>query len=573
MNATTTPALTRRSVLAAGTAGGAALALAACSGGSGGGNGSGGGGAAEPAAATTNEMNPVDYDQVAAGGELRWPLSQIPTNFNYGHLDGTLNDNANVIFACLPRPYAFDAGATPVVNEDYFTSIELTSESPQVVTYTINPEATWSDGTPVTAADFIAQWQANNGTNPAFTISASNGYDQIADVKQGADEKQAVVTFATTYGDWQAIFDPLYPASTNTDPAVFNEGWIEKMPVTAGPFTLEGIDQASQTISLVPDPKWWGRAPKLERITYRVLDSDAQVDALANGEVDYVDLGASASNYQRASTLTGVQVRRAGGPNYRHITFNGGSALLSDVAVRHAVARAIDRPTIAKALLGPLGGTPKPLDNHIFMTNQDGYEANAGDLTTGDAAAAGAELEALGWVAGADGVRAKDGQRLSLRVVVPSGVSSAQQESELIQGMLAEAGIEAQIQGVPSADFFERYVNVGDFDLVIFTWIGTPFPVSSSQSIYQSVTGDDVRQNYGRVGSPEVDAAIAAATAELDPARKAEVGNALDKAIWAAVHSLTMYQRPDLAACNEKLQNFGAKGFATVDYTSIGFSA
>ncbi len=85
----------------------------------------------------------------------------------------------------MPSAFDFEADAAPVVNEDYFTSIELTSEDPQVVTYDINPDATWSDGTPITAADLIAQWQAINGTNPAYNISSSNGYDQIESVEAG----------------------------------------------------------------------------------------------------------------------------------------------------------------------------------------------------------------------------------------------------------------------------------------------------------------------------------------------------------------------------------------------------
>src|SRR5581483_9449829 len=116
------------------------------------------------------------------------------------------------------------------------TSAELTARDPkQVVTYKINPRATWSDGTPVTEADFEAQWKADSGANPAYRISSANGYEQIESVARGADDREVVVTFKQPYADWKGLFSPLYPASTNNDPAVFNDGWVGKIPGATGP--------------------------------------------------------------------------------------------------------------------------------------------------------------------------------------------------------------------------------------------------------------------------------------------------------------------------------------------------
>jgi peptide/nickel transport system substrate-binding protein len=129
---------------------------------------------------------------------------------------------------------------------------------PQVVTYNIEPDAVWSDGTPIAVADLAAQWQALNGSDPEYRISVGTGCEDIASVQQGEDDKQAVVTFAHRYTDWQGLFDPLYPASTNSDPDVFNTGWIPQPQVTAGPFRLQDIDPTAQTITLERNPEWWG---------------------------------------------------------------------------------------------------------------------------------------------------------------------------------------------------------------------------------------------------------------------------------------------------------------------------
>jgi peptide/nickel transport system substrate-binding protein len=544
--------------------------LAGCGGGSDSDNGGGGGG--EQASATENDINAVDRGELAEGGDLRWPLGEIPPNFNYHQFDGTLDDNSDVMEALMPSAFEFAADAAPSVNEDYFTSIELTSDDPQVVTYDIHPDATWSDGTPITAADLIAQWQALNGTNPAYNISSSNGYDQMASVEQGDSEKQAVVTYANPYADWQAQFSPLYPASTNGDPNVFNTGWIEQPQVTAGPFQLQGIDATAQTITLERNPDWWGDPAILDRIIYRVIDLDAQIDALANGEIDFIDVGPDVNNLQRAEGTEGIEVRRAGGPNFRHITINGTSPVLSDVAVRQALAKAIDRQTIADAMIGPLGGDATKLDNHIFMRNQEGYQDNAGELSEPDVEAANAELDEAGWTREGDGTRTKDGQELSIRFVIPSGVATSAQEGQLVQSMLAEVGAAVQIETVDTDQFFENYILIGDYDMTVFSWIGTPFPISSSQSIYANPQGDEIQQNFARVGSQEIDDLFAEVVQILDPAEAREVANQIDALIWEEVHSLTLYQRPDIIAAKGTLANFGAFGFASERYQDIGFT-
>src|SRR3954467_13563361 len=108
-----------------------------------------------------------------------------------------------------------------------------------------------------------------------------------------------------------------------------------------------------------------------------------------------------------------------------------------------------------------------------------------------------------------------------------------------------------------------------------FSWIGTQFPVSSNKSIYanpvKNAKGElDVQQNYARVGSPELDKAFNDAIAELDPAKAAVLANQADALIWQEVHSLTLYQRPELVATNKTVANFGAKGFASDTYENIG---
>ena len=521
---------------------------------------------------TAFDINLVDRDKVADGGTMQWPVTEIPPNLNYHQLDGTLRDTAEIVEAVMPSLFTFDAASVPSVNKDYLESAELTAKDPkQVVTYKFNPKATWSDGTPITFADIEGQWKANSGNDPAYKISSKNGYEQIESVAKGADDREAVVTFKQPYVDWKGLFSPLYPASTNNDPKVFNEGWTTTIPTTAGPFKFGGIDQTAKTLTIVKDDKWWGNPAKLDRIIYRAIPADAHIDALLNGEVDFIDVGPDVNKLRRAETGSNIVIRKAGGPNFRHVTINGTGEILKDVNVRSALAMAIDRGQIAKTLLGPLGVDPDPLQNHLYMANQKGYQNNAGALATPNLEEAKKLLDEAGWKVEGP-VRKKDGKELAVRFVIPTQVASSAQESQLIQNMLAAINVKVNIDPVPSDDFFEKYINTGSFDFTVFSWIGTPFPVSSAKSIYALPKGEDIQQNYARVGSAELDALFDRATSEFDEQKALELGNQIDSEIWKEVHSLTLYQRPEIVASKNTLANFGAFGFATPPrYEDIGF--
>ena len=101
--------------------------------------------------------------------------------------------------------------------------------------------------------------------------------------------------------------------------------------------------------------------------------------------------------------------------------------------------------------------------------------------------------------------------------------------------------------------------------------MGTQFPVSSAQSIYIKPVGDSIQQNYARTGSDQIDQLFGEATQELDPAKEILLANEIDKLIWAEVHSLTTYQRPDMWAVKKGLANIGAYGFASIAYEDIGW--
>jgi peptide/nickel transport system substrate-binding protein len=178
-------------------------------------------------------------------------------------------------------------------------------------------------------------------------------------------------------------------------------------------------------------------------------------------------------------------------------------------------------------------------------------------------------LDELGWVRQGEGTRMKDGQPLVIRDVIPTGVASSEQETSIVREQLRQIGVELRTDVVPVADFFEKHVNVGDFDITHFSFLGTAFPMSSSSAIYTLT--ETTQQNYGSIGNETINQLYTEANATLDQQRRLELANQIDTAIWATGHSLPLYARPDVQAVQSDVANFGAFGFADENYTAIGF--
>ena len=578
---TTHRSRTHLTALAAATA--LALGLSAC------GSSSKGGGSGNPGSPGStsknintqvgNDINPQPREKIADGGTLRWPETEIPEQLNTNEVDGTDGSDFDIMGAVLEQPFYADAQGVPHNNKNLVASYQVTSSPQQVVTLELNPQAVWSDGSPVSEADFEAQWKALNGTNPAFQIAGTAGYDQISDVKAGKDAKEVVITFKNPYSEWQGLFSPLYPAATDSDPKKFENDFKNAIPTSDGPFRLDSIDQTAKVLTLVRNEKWWGDKAKLDKIIFRAIDADAQTDALANKEVDLqYGIGSHVSYYARVKNLPDVTVHKAAGPVWANLTFNAaGTGPLSDVLVRNALTIGVNRKQIDTAIVGPLGVSTDPLNNHVLLTNQKGYQDNSGDLGKPDPARAKSLLDQAGWTSDDGGkTRKKNGKVLELRFTISSSNDTSKQLAEIVQSQLADIGVKIDITPVPGKDFYTKYVETGDFDIAPVTMGGNAYPISTAEPVFANpTTGTDgklnIQQNYGRVGSKEIDDLLNQALSSLDRDQAIKFANQADAAIWKLDAIVPLYQRPQIVATNSKLANYGAPGVQDTVYENLGF--
>jgi len=519
------------------------------------------------AVGATSDVNPQNPATLRDGGDLRLALTEFPPNFNTLHIDGNSADVGGMVKATLPRAFVIGPDGSTTVDTDYFSSVELTGTNPQVVTYTINPKAMWSDGTPLSWEDIASQIHATSGADKTFAIAGTNGSERVKSVTRGVDDRQAVVTFAKPYAEWRGMFagnSMLLPKSMTATPEAFNKGQLSSPGPSAGPFIVSSLDRTRQRIVLTRNPKWWGERPRLDSITYLVLDDAARLPALQNKAIDASGIG-SLDQLTIARRTKGISIRRAPTPTWNHFTFNGAKgSILADPALRHAVAEGIDRQSIAAVTQHGLSSNPAALNNHIYVEGQQGYEDNGGVVAYSPEKAK-RELDALGWKLNGQ-FRERDGQQLVVRDLFYDAQTS-RQFGLIAQHSLAQIGVKLELSAKAGSGFFTNYINVGAFDVAQFGWMGDAFPLSSLTQIYASAG----ESNFGKIGSAEIDAKIEQTLEELDPAKARALANEVDKLIWAEGFSLPLIQSPGNVAVNNSLANFGATGLADLDYTAIGF--
>jgi peptide/nickel transport system substrate-binding protein len=176
----------------------------------------------------------------SSGGTATMALDEDLAGFNVdtsAASEVVLQEIMNMVW---PQAFIVNNKLQPVMNHQLLESASVTSENPQTVVYKLNPKAVWSDGTPITADDFIYNWQAQSG-NPAYTdvggkpydVASGAGYSQIASIVgsdpsggaacasgSAADRttglcpngRTITVQFKPSFADWKSLFVDIVPA-------------------------------------------------------------------------------------------------------------------------------------------------------------------------------------------------------------------------------------------------------------------------------------------------------------------------------------------------------------------------
>jgi len=557
----------------------AAVALAGCSGGGSDAGDSSSSSASQSSLKSTGWKS-ADRASVAEGGTLNLPIDAAPANWQINNLDSGTVDDQTISGLYLPSFVEFNADGTWKPNPNYATSLELTKDSPQTVELKINPKAVWSDGTPITEADVEANWKALNGTNEEFAPLATNVWEDVDSVTQGSDERDVIMTFSKKNADWASVLNAIYPSWAVDTPEHFNTAWA-KGPyaadgttyVSGGPFIVTDFDANGGVITFGKNPQWWGDTPKLDTVIFKTVSRDSVAQAYANKEFDAFNLNGSADNYKVATSRSDSTIERSLGTTQRQITLNGTASVFKDKTIRQAFAQSINRQVLAQAILSPVKSPVQVLNNLIFLPGQKGYVDHASDVYGYSTDDAKKKVEDAGWKIGSNGYATKGGKTLTVRFVIPADNTNSSNIAQLVQQQAKLAGFKVNIDTVPSDDFFTKYVTTDgrDFDATYFAWQGTPFPISSTKSIYYPANAG---QNYSGVTASSLGKAWDKANAELDTSARIKEANAIDKTITSVAGTIPLFPEPYAWGVRKDLVNYGPAQFQqySVQWQDVGYT-
>ncbi|MCW2818492.1 MAG: hypothetical protein JWR42_1279 [Marmoricola sp.] len=561
----------KNAVLAAATAA-ALLSVAACGGSNNTSTGSSGSGSGSSNGAVlpNTAFKTAAYDQVKQGGTLVQAVDALPTNYNQLQAN-----DGSAATATLQAPVVsqtgikFTAAGKWEVDPNFIESAKLVSTSPQKIQVKLNPKAVWSDGKPITYTDVVNFWKAYNGKNAKYEILSDAGWRDIKSIDKGASEYEYTITYSKVNADWPNSMYPALPTAVTKDPNTFNTAFTKKMYPSNGPFVISKIDANAGVVTETPNPRWWGRKPKLDKIVFRVVNQNSLGQAFANKEINLVDTAANPDVLAQAQKRSDAVIEKSGGLTWSHLTFNASKGPLADVHLRRAIAHAIDRNTFTGVTQKQLGVKPAVQGSVVYVPGQAGYKDVASTEIGYSTKAVASEMKAGGYTKGAGGTYEKGGKPLSLKILVPSDTPTNAQRAQLIQGFLKKVGITVTLDTVPTDKYFSDYIIPKNYEMTSFSWQGTPFPVSTTQSLFDPAKAG---QNFTGITDPRLGPLWDKANSELDPTKQQAIANDIDKVIFDYVPIVTLSTTPTIWAVQKGLVNTGATQFQAIDYTEVGYT-
>ncbi|MGQ9832355.1 MAG: ABC transporter substrate-binding protein [Candidatus Villigracilaceae bacterium] len=449
------------------------------------------------------------------------------------------------------------------------------SDDGRIITMKLRQDIKWSDGTPVTADDFVFTWEM--AVSPNNTVTSAYPYDQIESVT-APDPHTVVVTFAEPFAPWLAtlwhgilpahILRPIYEAEGTIDHAA----WLKNPRVGCGPYLLDTWESGSYA-RFVRNENYWGERPILDEIFIRFVPDDAsQVAALQAGDAD---LGTFIA-YSDIPTLkeAGLQIvtEPSGYNEWMFFLVNGtiGHPALLDVNVRKAIALSIDREGINRDLLLGLTSPPASFWDALPFYNDPPLQNYPYDPEE-----AKRLLDQAGWVdSNGDGVRDKDGVRLELDY--GTTIRKIRQDVQaVIQQQLAQVGIKVNLYSVEADVYFASYGENGPAargrydiqewsdgplfpDADIYYWLCSEIPSNEYPA----------GSNWFYLCDKELDRLIQLQSTQADTQERQQTISQINQLFYDKVYILGLWQAPDIYAVSPRLKN--AKFSGVTMFFNIG---
>ncbi|MHB2266063.1 peptide ABC transporter substrate-binding protein [Aliihoeflea sp. PC F10.4] len=429
------------------------------------------------------------------------------------------------------------------------------SEDGKTWTIKLRDDVKWHDGTPFTAED--VKFTLELLVDPDFRSWRRNGHELITEINVLSDTEISW-TMERSFAPYASILATTYivpkHAFEGVDP---NNAPFNNSPIGTGPFKWQNRVSGDH-IELVANADYFGDGPYLERLVLKYIpDLTVLYTQFRSGDIDAVGVQwITPDHYAEASALSGRVVEIAGSATFESLTFNLQRPQFQDRAVREALYYAIDKQSIIDALYyGVPSATETYMPREYFYFNPDlpQHEFNI--------ARANEMLDEAGWERGGDGIRAKDGVRLSFTNSTTAGNHLREQAQQFLQQTFAEVGAEMTISNLPPAVMWGDYWMLSQFDTVIvgLNCFAGPDPDTSDyfRSTSSPATGGN-GQNTWVYNNPEVDELLVEGASLMSPEERLPIYRRIQEIMREDLPFLPIFQYAVVRGKKEGLEGYEA---------------
>jgi peptide/nickel transport system substrate-binding protein len=421
--------------------------------------------------------------------------------------DPVAADIQRLVFEGLTRPGP-DGLPMPALAESW-----AVDESGTVYTFTLRSGVTWHDGAPVTVDDVLFTLRAVQG--PAFAGDQNIATFWRTVLVDRVGERSVSFRLEAPFAPFLRLTGfPILPAHLlrSVPPEQWEAHPFNRLPVGAGPYRLVELD--AQRALLRANPRYFGATPFIETIELRFFRTEQEAfAALTRSEIQGLAF-TGASALADVNLPRGFVRRRALLDGYTALSFNLRDSPLTDLGVRRALATALDKDALID---GVLAGKVMPLDTPILH----GWWAETSDVAwyEPDAARAMAQLDTLGYVPGADGVRVRDGQPLVFSLLTDNSPTRRAVAEEIARQWSA-IGVQVVIEPVEPTEMQHR-LEAHEFTIALHGWqrLGSDPDVFE---LWHSSQADRGR-NYAGLEDATIDELLSSARKIYDIADRAEL--------------------------------------------------